>query len=50
MWGSHRLKLESATPAQVQALDKAIDARYGRLMRSRKLVSVTAEQVRKLLG
>lgn len=38
-----------ATPAQVQALEKATDARYGRLKRSRKLVSVTADQLRKLL-
>ena len=39
-----------ATPAQVRALDKATDTRYGRLRRSRKLVSVTADELRRLLA
>ena len=38
-----------ATPQQVQALDRATDARYQRLKRSKKLATVTAEQLRRLL-
>ena len=39
-----------ATPEQVSALDKATDRRYRRLKRSRELVHVTAEELRKLVG
>ena len=38
-----------ATPEQVAALDKATDRRYRRLKRSGKLVTVTADQLRKML-
>jgi antitoxin (DNA-binding transcriptional repressor) of toxin-antitoxin stability system len=38
-----------ATPEQVAALDKATDRRYRRLTRSGKLVTVTADQLRKML-
>ena len=38
-----------ATPDQVRALDKATDKRYRNLHRSRKLVTVTAEQLRKMI-
>jgi len=38
-----------ATPEQVAALDKATDRRYRRLQRSGKLVTVTADQLRKML-
>ena len=38
-----------ATPEQVSALDKATDKRYRNLNRSRKLVTVTAEQLRKMI-
>jgi len=38
-----------ATPEQVAALDKATDRRYRRLRRSGKLVTVTADQLRKML-
>ena len=38
------------TPDDVRALDQATDARYQRLKRSRKLVSVTAAELRKLVG
>jgi antitoxin (DNA-binding transcriptional repressor) of toxin-antitoxin stability system len=40
----------AATPEQVTALEKATDGRYQRLKRSGKLVTVTAEELRKLLG
>jgi len=36
-------------PEQVAVLDKATDKRYRQLRRSRKLVTVTAEQLRKKL-
>jgi antitoxin (DNA-binding transcriptional repressor) of toxin-antitoxin stability system len=39
-----------ATPEQVAALEKATDRRYRALKRSGKLVTVTAEQLRKMLG
>lgn len=39
-----------ATPEQVVALEKATDRRYQRLKRSGKLVTVTAEQLRKMIG
>ena len=39
-----------ATPEQVAALDEATDRRYRKLERSRELVSVTAEELRKLIG
>jgi antitoxin (DNA-binding transcriptional repressor) of toxin-antitoxin stability system len=38
------------TPEQALALDQATDARYRRLARSRKLVTVTAEELRKMLA
>ena len=38
-----------ATPEQVATLDKATDRRYRRLQRSGKLVTVTADQLRKML-
>jgi antitoxin (DNA-binding transcriptional repressor) of toxin-antitoxin stability system len=38
-----------ATPEQVAALDKVTDRRYRRLKRSGKLVTVTADQLRKML-
>jgi hypothetical protein len=38
-----------ATPKQVAALEKATDRRYRTLKRSGKLVTVTAEQLRKTL-
>jgi antitoxin (DNA-binding transcriptional repressor) of toxin-antitoxin stability system len=38
-----------ATPEQVAALEEATDKRYRRLKRSAKLVTVTAEQLRKML-
>ncbi len=38
-----------ATPEQVAALGKATDRHYRRLKRSGKLVTVTAEQLRKML-
>jgi antitoxin (DNA-binding transcriptional repressor) of toxin-antitoxin stability system len=38
-----------ATPEQVGALERATDRRYRRLHRSRKLVTVTAEQLRKMI-
>lgn len=38
-----------ATPEQVAALDKATDRRYRRLKRSGKLVTVSADQLRKML-
>ena len=39
-----------ATSEQVAALDKATDGRYRMLKRSGKMVSVTAEKLRKLVG
>ena len=39
-----------ATPEQVAALDHATDKRYRKLKRSRELVTVTAAELRKLLG
>ena len=39
-----------ATPEQVAALDDATDKRYRKLKRSRELVTVTADELRKLLG
>ncbi|MBI4522305.1 MAG: hypothetical protein HY695_00675 [Deltaproteobacteria bacterium] len=38
-----------ATPEQVVALEKAIDRRYRTLKRSGKLVTVTVEQLRKMI-
>jgi hypothetical protein len=40
----------AATPEQVAVLEKATERHYQRLKRSGKLVTVTAEQLRKLLG
>ena len=39
----------AATPEQVATLDKATDRRYRRLKRSGKLVTVTTDQLRKML-
>ena len=39
----------AATPDQVAALGKATDKRYRELERSGKLVTVTAEQLRKMI-
>lgn len=39
-----------ATPEQVAALEKATDRRYRKLKRSGELVTVTAEQLRKMIG
>lgn len=39
----------AATPKQVAELDKATDKRYRRLKRSGKLVTVSADQLRKML-
>jgi hypothetical protein len=39
-----------ATPEQVADLEEATDRRYGRLKRTGKLVTVTAEQLKKLIG
>jgi antitoxin (DNA-binding transcriptional repressor) of toxin-antitoxin stability system len=38
------------TPEQALALDQATDARHRTLARSRKLVTVTAEELRKMLA
>lgn len=38
-----------ATPEQVSALDTATDRRYRRLRRSGKLVSVSVDQLRKMV-
>ena len=38
-----------ATPEQVVTLDKATDRRYRRLKQSGKLVTVTTDQLRKML-
>ena len=39
-----------ATPGQVAVLEKATDSRYRKLRASKKLVTATAEDLRKLLG
>ncbi len=39
----------AATPKQVAELDKATDKRYHRLKRSGKLVTASADQLRKML-
>lgn len=39
-----------ATPEQVSALEQATDRHYRRLKRSGKLMSLTVEQLRKMLG
>ncbi|MCI0444076.1 hypothetical protein L0152_12790 [bacterium] len=39
-----------ATLEDVVSLDKAVDRRYRRLTRSKKLVTSSADQLRKLLG
>ncbi len=39
----------AVTTEQVAALDRATDKRYRQLKRSRKLVTVTADQLRKML-
>jgi len=39
----------NATPAQVTALEKATDQRYLRLRRSKKLTTITAQDLRKML-
>jgi hypothetical protein len=39
-----------APPEQVAALEKATDRRYRTLKRSGNLVTVTAEQLRKMIG
>jgi len=39
-----------ATPDQVLVLDKATDRRYRRLTQSRKLITVTAQELRKMLA
>jgi len=39
-----------ATPEQVLVLDKATDRRYRRLTQSRKLITVTAQELRKMLA
>jgi len=39
-----------ATPEQVAALEKATDRRYRKLKRSGELVTVTTEQLRKMIG
>ena len=39
-----------ASPQQVASLEKATDRRYRKLKASRKLVTVTAEELRRLLG
>ncbi len=39
-----------ATPEQIAALGKVTDRRYGKLKRSGKLVTVTVEQLRKMIG
>lgn len=38
-----------ATPEQVDALEKATDRRYRRLKRDKKLSSITAQELRKVL-
>ena len=39
-----------AAPEQVAALEKATDRRYRKLKRSGELVTVTTEQLRKMIG
>ncbi|HXV62441.1 MAG TPA: hypothetical protein VEK15_17200 [Vicinamibacteria bacterium] len=39
-----------ATAEQVEALEEATDSRYEKLRRAKKLVPVTAEQLRKMFG
>lgn len=39
-----------ATPEQVAALEKFTDRRYRKLKRSGELVTITTEQLRKLIG
>ena len=39
----------NATPEQVAALEKATDQRYRRLRRSKKLTTITAQDLRKML-
>ncbi len=39
-----------AAPEQAAALEKATDRQYRRLKRSGKLVTVTAEELRKMIG
>jgi len=39
-----------ATPEQVAALERATDRRYRKLRRSGELVTVTTEQLRKMIG
>ena len=39
-----------ATPEQVASLEKATDKRYRKLRESGKLVTATAEELRRLLG
>jgi antitoxin (DNA-binding transcriptional repressor) of toxin-antitoxin stability system len=39
-----------ATPEQVAVLEKATDRRYRKLKRSGELVTVTTEQLRKMIG
>lgn len=38
------------TPEHITKLEKAVDRRYRRLTRSKKLVTSSAEQLRKLIG
>jgi antitoxin (DNA-binding transcriptional repressor) of toxin-antitoxin stability system len=40
----------AATAEKVAVLEEATDRRYGRLKRTGKLVTVSAEQLRKLIG
>ncbi len=40
----------AATPEKVAALEEATDRRYDRLKRTGKLVTISAEQLRKLIG
>ncbi len=39
----------NATPEQVAALEEATDQRYRRLRRSKKLTTITAQDLRKML-
>jgi antitoxin (DNA-binding transcriptional repressor) of toxin-antitoxin stability system len=39
----------AATPEQVATLEKATEGRYRKLKRSRKLVTITADQLRKMI-
>ena len=40
----------AATPEEVARLEKATDRRYRRMKRTGKLITVTAEQLRKVIG